>query len=48
VPLRELLLAGAADAEIAERIRAALLAKGEHHRMDEGAAGLLPMIGTGG
>mgnify|MGYP000132213901 CR=1 FL=1 len=32
----------------AERIRLALLAKGERHRMGEGGEGLLPMIGTGG
>jgi cyclic pyranopterin phosphate synthase len=47
-PLRDLLAAGAPDRDVAERIRAALLAKRERHRMDEGAAGLLPMIGTGG
>jgi cyclic pyranopterin phosphate synthase len=47
VPLRDLLAAGMPDAEIAGRIRAALLAKGERHRMDAGGA-LLPMIGTGG
>src|SRR5512142_1949855 len=48
VPLRDLLAAGMTDAEIAERIRAALHAKRERHRMDEGGAGLLPMVGTGG
>jgi cyclic pyranopterin phosphate synthase len=48
VPLRDLLAAGMTDGEIAERIRAALLAKRERHRMEEGGAGLLPMIGTGG
>ena len=48
VPLRELLAAGTPDAEVAERIRAALLAKRDRHRMDEGGGGLLPMIGTGG
>ncbi|HEX9049213.1 MAG TPA: GTP 3',8-cyclase MoaA [Anaeromyxobacter sp.] len=48
LPLRELLATGAPDAEIAGRIRAAVLAKRERHRMSEGGAGLLPMIGTGG
>ncbi len=48
VPLRELLAAGLPEAEIACRIRAALLAKRERHRMDQGDAGLLPMIGSGG
>jgi cyclic pyranopterin phosphate synthase len=48
VSLRDLIAAGASDAEIAGRIRAALLAKRERHRMDEGGDGLLPMIGTGG
>ncbi len=46
--LRDLLAAGAADAEIAERIRAALLAKKDRHHLEEGGRGLLPMIGTGG
>ena len=48
VPLAEPLRAGATDAELAERIRAALLAKAERHRMGEDARGLPPMIGTGG
>jgi cyclic pyranopterin phosphate synthase len=48
VPLRELLAAGVPDAEIAERIRAALLAKRDRHDMELGGEGLLPMIGTGG
>jgi cyclic pyranopterin phosphate synthase len=48
VPLAALLRAGATDAELAERIRAALHGKGEHHRMTEDPAGLPPMIGTGG
>jgi cyclic pyranopterin phosphate synthase len=48
VPLAELLRAGATDGEIADRIRAALLAKGERHHMAEDAGKLLPMIGTGG
>ncbi len=48
VPLRDLLAAGAPDAEIAGRIRAALLAKRERHSMAEGGEPLLPMIGTGG
>jgi cyclic pyranopterin phosphate synthase len=48
VPLADLLRSGASDVEIADRIRAALLAKGERHRMADDAGGLLPMIGTGG
>jgi cyclic pyranopterin phosphate synthase len=48
MPLRDLLAEGVPDAEIAEGIRAALLAKGERHRMHDGAGGLLPMIGSGG
>jgi cyclic pyranopterin phosphate synthase len=48
VPLRDLLAAGTPDAEVAERIRAALLAKRDRHHMDEDGGGLLPMIGTGG
>ncbi len=48
VPLRDLLAGGTPDAEIAGHIRAALLAKRDRHRMDEGAGGLLPMIGSGG
>ncbi|HEY6098742.1 MAG TPA: GTP 3',8-cyclase MoaA [Anaeromyxobacter sp.] len=47
VPLAELLAAGASDAEIAGRIRGALLAKRDRHEMAKGV-GLLPMIGTGG
>jgi cyclic pyranopterin phosphate synthase len=48
LPLRDLLAAGASDAEIAGRIRAALLAKGDRHHMDEDGNVLLPMIGSGG
>ncbi|HET8539767.1 MAG TPA: GTP 3',8-cyclase MoaA [Anaeromyxobacter sp.] len=48
VPLRDLLAAGTPDAEIAARIRAALLAKQDRHHMEEGRGALLPMIGTGG
>jgi cyclic pyranopterin phosphate synthase len=48
VPLRDLLAAGTPEAEIAAQIRAALLAKRERHRMDEGGAGLAPMMRTGG
>jgi len=48
VPLRELLASGASDEEIALRIRAALLAKGERHEMTKDPTALLPMIGTGG
>ncbi len=48
VPLRDLLAAGLPDAEIAGRIRAALLAKKDRHHLEEGGGGLLPMIGTGG
>lgn len=48
VPLAELLAGGAGDAEIAARVRAALLAKAEHHRMGQDGRPLLPMIGTGG
>jgi cyclic pyranopterin phosphate synthase len=48
VPLAEPLRAGASDEELGARIRSALLAKQERHRMGEDAAGLLPMIGTGG
>jgi cyclic pyranopterin phosphate synthase len=46
-PLAALLRAGATDEELAERIRAALLGKGERHQMGEGPE-LPPMIGTGG
>jgi cyclic pyranopterin phosphate synthase len=45
--LKELIRAGASDLELAERIRAALLAKHERHAMAAGGK-LLPMIGTGG
>jgi cyclic pyranopterin phosphate synthase len=48
VPLADLLRRGASDAEVTDRVRAALLAKGDHHRMAEDACNLLPMIGTGG
>jgi cyclic pyranopterin phosphate synthase len=48
IPLADLLRAGASDGEIAERIRTALLAKGERHHMADDAGRLLPMIGTGG
>jgi cyclic pyranopterin phosphate synthase len=48
VPLAALVRAGATDAELAARIRAALLAKGDSHRMADDASGLPPMIGTGG
>lgn len=47
-PLGELLASGASDAEIAARVRAALLAKKERHAMGEPGRPLLPMIGTGG
>ncbi len=48
VSLKALLDAGATDEELAGRIRAALLAKGDRHRMEDGGAGLPSMIGTGG
>jgi cyclic pyranopterin phosphate synthase len=48
VPLRDLLAAGTPDGEIAERIRATLLAKRDRHHMGEDGGGLLPMIRTGG
>jgi cyclic pyranopterin phosphate synthase len=48
VPLAQLVREGASDAELAARIREALLGKHERHRMVEDAAGLPPMIGTGG
>ncbi|HET7753541.1 MAG TPA: GTP 3',8-cyclase MoaA [Anaeromyxobacteraceae bacterium] len=50
VPLLDLLRSGAADAEIAARVRQALSTKGERHDMAEAgpAKRLLPMIGTGG
>jgi cyclic pyranopterin phosphate synthase len=47
VALKELVRAGATDDELAERIRAALLAKHEKHGMAADGV-LLPMIGTGG
>jgi cyclic pyranopterin phosphate synthase len=46
VPLADLLRRGAADAEIAERVREALLAKRERH--DMGTRPLPPMAGIGG
>jgi cyclic pyranopterin phosphate synthase len=50
VSLKELVRAGATDAELAERIRAALALKHERHEMSGpcGPQALLPMIGTGG
>jgi cyclic pyranopterin phosphate synthase len=48
VPLAELLRTGASDADIAARIRGALLAKRDRHQMADDAGALLPMIGTGG
>jgi cyclic pyranopterin phosphate synthase len=48
VPLAELLSAGASDDELAARVRAALLAKDDRHRMGRDGRGLLPMIGSGG
>jgi cyclic pyranopterin phosphate synthase len=48
IPLAELLRGGASDAEIAERIRGALLGKAERHHMADDAGKLLPMIRTGG
>ncbi|GEJ57337.1 GTP 3',8-cyclase MoaA [Anaeromyxobacter diazotrophicus] len=42
------LLAQGDDAQVAERIREALLAKGDRHDMAAGRGRLLPMIGTGG
>jgi len=48
VPLGELLSSGASDAELAGRIRGALLAKRAGHDMAEDRLALLPMIGTGG
>jgi cyclic pyranopterin phosphate synthase len=49
VALAGLLASDAPDEAIGARIRAALLAKGERHRMqDEAPAALLPMLGTGG
>ena len=48
VALKELVRAGATDDELAERIRAALLAKHDKHGMASDGRPLLPMIGTGG
>jgi cyclic pyranopterin phosphate synthase len=48
VPLQTLLAAGMSDAEIAARIRGALLEKRERHHMLDERGTLLPMIGTGG
>ncbi|HUL58233.1 MAG TPA: GTP 3',8-cyclase MoaA [Anaeromyxobacteraceae bacterium] len=50
VSLRDLLRAGAPDAELETRIRGALARKGPRHHMDEAGAGLvlLPMRGIGG
>jgi cyclic pyranopterin phosphate synthase len=48
VGLKELLRGGASDTEIAARIRAALLGKGERHDMERDRGALLPMLGTGG
>jgi cyclic pyranopterin phosphate synthase len=48
VPLAELMAGGASDEELAARVRAALAAKRERHRMAEDAGALPPMIGTGG
>jgi cyclic pyranopterin phosphate synthase len=48
LPLRELLLAGASDDEIAARIVTELRRKGDRHQMERGGCGLHPMVGTGG
>jgi cyclic pyranopterin phosphate synthase len=48
VPLRDLLRAGATDAEIEARVRGALARKAPRHRMDEAGLVLLPMRGIGG
>jgi cyclic pyranopterin phosphate synthase len=48
VELRPLLAAGASDEELADRVRAALLAKGARHAMAAAEGALLPMIGVGG
>lgn len=42
------LLAQSDDAQVAERVREALLAKGDRHDMAAARGRLLPMIGTGG
>jgi cyclic pyranopterin phosphate synthase len=48
LPLADLLRSGVPEAELGERIRSALLAKGPRHEMTERPGGLLPMIGAGG
>jgi cyclic pyranopterin phosphate synthase len=48
LPLGQLMAEGASDEELAARIRGALLAKRDRHRMADDAGTLLPMIGTGG
>jgi cyclic pyranopterin phosphate synthase len=48
VPLRELLRAGASDAELEACVRGALARKAPRHRMDEAGLVLLPMRGIGG
>jgi len=48
VPLLDLLRSGAADAEVAAAVRAALAAKGARHAMGQDGAPLLPMAGVGG
>lgn len=48
VALRPLLEAGASDAELADRVLAALAGKPPRHALADGVAGLPPMAGTGG
>ena len=48
VPLRPLLDAGAGDAELADRVLAALSGKAPRHALALGGTGLPPMVGTGG
>jgi cyclic pyranopterin phosphate synthase len=48
VPLKDLLRAGAPDAEIADKIRLALALKHPQHEMAARKKTLLPMIGYGG
>jgi len=48
VPLKDLLRAGAPDAEIADKIRLALALKHPQHEMATRKKSLLPMIGYGG
>ncbi len=48
LPLAEMMATGASDADLAARIREALLSKRDRHHMAEEAGQLLPMIGTGG